>query len=86
MARQTLPDLHQWIAKLRQEQLRIDQAIAALIRLEDSSPPDPEQPATAPGLRSRRGRKSMGPEERRQVSERMKDFWRKRQEQENRVQ
>lgn len=58
-------DFDALLRALRAERSRIDRVIAHLEELEESSPP----------TRSRRGRKSMGPEERQAVSERMKRYW-----------
>ncbi|MBV6434051.1 MAG: hypothetical protein IANPNBLG_04293 [Bryobacteraceae bacterium] len=71
-------DLFKAIRELYEEKQRIDEVIAHLEflsanrtvpgRLADAGPP----PA------SRRGRKSMGAEERLEVSRRMKDYWARR--------
>jgi hypothetical protein len=55
-------NLDQTIEDLRQELARIEAAIVAL-------------EALGPGQRSNRGRKSMGMEERLDVSARMKKYW-----------
>jgi hypothetical protein len=57
-------DLLEVIQKLRLEKERVERAIANFERLKQVDAP--------PG---RRGRKSMGTEERREVSERMKRYW-----------
>lgn len=63
-------DLYQAIQELYEEKRRLDQAIAAL-----------ESQGFAPvPSRSRRGRKSMNDEERKQVSERMRKYWESRRE------
>lgn len=54
------------IKALRAQAEAIDRAIA---RLESLNSPDGAQPA------KRRGRKFMGPDERKQVAERMKRYW-----------
>ena len=59
-------DLFRAIRDLRQEQEKLKQLIAALEELQRSGNL-PE--------RSKRGRKSMGEDERKAVSERMKKFW-----------
>jgi hypothetical protein len=57
------------IDELRREKQRLDRVIASLEELKA-----PVASADAP-VRSRRGRKSMSPEERREVSARMKRYW-----------
>jgi hypothetical protein len=59
-------DLTNIIEDLRREKERLDRAIASIEQLQA----DGDIP-----VRSRRGRKSMSPEERRQVSARMKKYW-----------
>ena len=54
---------------LRAEKLRLEKVIESLEKLQPGSSP------VADALPSRRGRKSMGPEERKEVSERMKKYW-----------
>ena len=70
-------DLYKAILELREEKRRVEEAIASLEELMKASG----------GIRSlnldalakkRRGRKSMPPEERRDVSERMKKYWARR--------
>ncbi len=68
-------DLYRAIRELYEEKKRIEEAIASLEQLLASK--------SAVGvfnslLKKRRGRKSMGPEERRMVSERMKKYWAQR--------
>jgi hypothetical protein len=68
-------DLYRAIRELYEEKKRIEEAIASLEQLLASK--------SAAGvfnslLKKRRGRKSMGPEERRMVSERMKKYWAQR--------
>lgn len=61
-------DLSKTIAELYEEKTRLDRVIASLEQLgEDPFP----LTITAP----RRGRKFMNPEERREVSERMRRYW-----------
>jgi len=61
-------DLTKTIAKLYEEKTRLDKVIASLEQLgEDPFPVS----STAP----RRGRKFMSPEERSEVSERMRRYW-----------
>ncbi|MCS6952520.1 MAG: hypothetical protein RMK57_08840 [Bryobacterales bacterium] len=69
-------DLYRTIRELYEEKKRIEEAIASLEQLlaSKSGATDPNRPAQ----KKRRGRKSMGPEERRLVSERMKKFWAQR--------
>ncbi len=57
------------IRELHEEKKRLDRLIAALEAIENGQNPD----KTA-GMR-RRGRKNMSPEERQQVSERMRRYW-----------
>ncbi|HLK48705.1 MAG TPA: hypothetical protein VKT49_11255 [Bryobacteraceae bacterium] len=61
-------DLTEIIRTLYVEKAKVENSIAALEALESNS---------ADGLRTarRRGRKSMGTQERQQVSERMKKYW-----------
>lgn len=59
-------DLHGIIAELRGELARVDTAIAQLERLQNGA---------AVPAKLRRGRKSMSADERRQVSERMRQYW-----------
>ena len=61
-------DLYQAIQELYEEKRRLDQAIAALESQGIAATPPP----------SRRGRKSMNEEERKQVSERMRKYWESR--------
>ena len=60
-------DLHQMIKDLRGELARVDAAIAQLDQLQKG--------ASTPRVRSRRGRKFMSTDERKQVSERMRKYW-----------
>lgn len=61
-------DLRKTIAELYEERNRLDRAIASLEQLGDESIPMSISV-------SRRGRKSMSPNERREVSERMRKYW-----------
>jgi hypothetical protein len=61
-------DLSKTIAELYEEKTRLDKVIASLEQL------GVEQ-FSAPAISSRRGRKFMSPQERRQVSERMRRYW-----------
>ncbi len=63
-------DLHKIIRELHEERDRLDEVIRSLEVLLESSKSD--GPAAGP---KRRGRRSMSPEERLQVSERMKRYW-----------
>ena len=56
------------IRELYEEKARLERAIAALEEMEALG-------STLQSVRKRRGRKSMGAEERREVSERMKRYW-----------
>jgi hypothetical protein len=65
-------DLYKTIAELRARRDQLERIIGQLEELRSSdSPPGPH------GLK-RRGRKFMGPEERAEVSRRMKQYWAKR--------
>ncbi|MGB9612107.1 MAG: hypothetical protein ACPL7M_14145 [Bryobacteraceae bacterium] len=69
-------DLYEAIRALHEEKKKIDRLIAVLEELERTA--DKDRPAPR---KKRRGRKSMSPEERRQVSERMKRYWAQRKQQ-----
>ena len=58
-------DLYKLIADLTAKKEHLDAAIAALEAVQSDSPKQ----------HKRRGRKSMGPDERQAVSERMKRYW-----------
>jgi hypothetical protein len=62
-------DFSKTIEELRREKQRLDRVIASLEELKASVAETPTP------LRTRRGRKSMSPEERREVSKRMKRYW-----------
>jgi len=62
-------DLSKTIEELRREKETLERVIASLEELNA-----PVAGAATP-VRSRRGRKSMSPEERRKVSARMKNYW-----------
>jgi hypothetical protein len=62
-------DLHETIEKLYAEKESLLRAISALEALQGSAS------GTAEIGRSRRGRKSMNPDERQEVSLRMKKYW-----------
>ena len=63
-------DLYKAIRQLYEERARLDRVIASLEDLQRTAGVDNEgEPA------KRRGRKAMSEEERRQVSERMKQYW-----------
>ena len=62
-------DLIKTIEELRCEKQRLDRVIASLEELKAPNG------SADPPIRSRRGRKSMSPEERREVSARMKRYW-----------
>jgi hypothetical protein len=64
-------DLRKTIAQLYEEKMRLDKVIAALEQLD-------EVPFPMPTISHRRGRKFMSPQERRQVSERMRRYWAER--------
>jgi len=61
-------DLSKTIAELYEEKTRLDRVIASLEQLG-------EDPSPMPMMTHRRGRKFMSPQERRQVSERMRRYW-----------
>ena len=62
-------DLYKVIQDLNAEKEKLERVIASLEELQRLAVPP------APGNGQRGGRKSMGPEERRKVSERMKKYW-----------
>ncbi len=66
-------DLYKAIRDLYAEKKRLEEAIASLEELLEAKAAT--ENLNLDGLRKRRGRKSMGPEERRIVSERMKKYW-----------
>ena len=66
-------DLNQTIRELYAEKEKLDQVIAALEDMQRTS-----QSGLLRQVRGSRGRKSMGPAERQQVSARMKHYWAKR--------
>jgi hypothetical protein len=59
-------DTNEVLAELRQELARVEAAILALQKVQEFEASRPK---------GKRGRKSMGPEERAAVSERMKRYW-----------
>jgi hypothetical protein len=61
-------DLIDMIEDLRREKERVERIIATLERLQSPA-------VLATPEKKRRGRKSMSPEERRDVSERMRKYW-----------
>jgi hypothetical protein len=65
-------DLDSIIEKLHRERMKLDEIIASLQQLQQS------YAAVAKEGLKRRGRKSMGAEERQQVSARMKSYWESR--------
>ena len=65
-------DLNKIIHQLMQEKRQLDTVIAFLETLEHQASTGRTDPAS---IGHRRGRKSMPPEERRRVSERMKEYW-----------
>jgi hypothetical protein len=64
-------DLYEAIRKLYEEKNRLEQTIQELEKLLAADGTAPRTEASA----SRRGRRSMGCEERQQVSERMRKYW-----------
>jgi hypothetical protein len=67
-------DLFKAIRDLYAEKKRLEDAIASLEQLLEAKAATAESSQLG-DARQRRGRKSMGPEERRRVSERMKKYW-----------
>jgi hypothetical protein len=63
-------DLHKTILDLYAEKEKLERVIASLEELQRSARRLPELPTA-----SRRGRKSMSPAERLEVSERMRKYW-----------
>ncbi len=61
-------DLYKTIRTLHEERERLDRLITSLEQLQADGPAEIR-------TRHRRGRKGMGAEERRQVSERMRKYW-----------
>ena len=61
-------DLQKTIDFLRGEISRLERVVASLEELRDGG-------TVAPREKKRRGRKSMTPEERKEVSERMRKYW-----------
>ena len=68
-------DLYKAIRDLYAEKERLERVIASLEEMQRKM-----AEAQKPGDGKRRGRKSMGAEERQEVSERMKRYWAKRRE------
>jgi hypothetical protein len=64
-------DLTKTIQDLYAEKERLERVIASLEELQRAAAANPQ----APDRNKRRGRKSMGAEERLEVSERMKKYW-----------
>jgi len=64
-------DVRETLQQLYAEKKRIESVIESLEALVRNS----DEVCAGPGPRSRRGRKSMSPEEREKVSERMKRYW-----------
>ena len=70
-------DLYKAIQDLYAEKEKLERVIASLEDLQRSAESMPNLPRPA----KRRGRKSMGPKERQEVSERMKRYWESRRQQ-----
>ena len=68
-------DLTRIIQELRAERHRVQQAIETLEQFQ-------QEKDTAASAHKKRGRKSMGAEERKVVAERMKSYWAKKRKQE----
>ena len=64
-------DLQKTIQDLYSEKEKLERVIASLEELQRAASANP----LIPGRNKRRGRKSMGAQERREVSERMKKYW-----------
>ncbi len=64
-------DYHKIIRELYADRHRLDRVIAELEQLHNAQ----HGAEAVPAPRSRRGRKSMGAQERQQVSQRMKAYW-----------
>ncbi len=71
-------DLHKAIRELYAEKKRLEEAIASLEELVTTKSGAAALKLEGLQRRNRRGRKSMPPEERREVSERMKKYWEQR--------
>lgn len=70
-------DLYKAIQDLYAEKEKLERVIASLEELQRTAGELPELPKTG----KRRGRKSMNPKERQEVSERMKRYWESRRQQ-----
>ena len=68
-------DLYKAIRELVEEKRRIDQIIASLEEMLARGPVGPQGRDASKDAPKRRGRKSMSPEERREVSARMARYW-----------
>ena len=68
-------DLYKAIRELVEEKKRIDRIIASLEAMLARGNVGPQGKAATKDPPKRRGRKSMSPEERREVSERMARYW-----------
>jgi hypothetical protein len=64
-------DLYKAIRQLYEERAKLDRLIATLEEFQKNGPVTPADAGAA----KRRGRKTMGEEERREVSERMRQYW-----------
>ena len=64
-------DLYKALQELHAEKEKLDRVIASLEELQRTAGPAPTSPKPA----KRRGRKSMNPAERQEVSERMRKYW-----------
>ena len=71
-------DLYKAIRELYAEKKRLEEAIASLEELVATKSGAAELELEGRQRRNRRGRKSMPPDERREVSERMKKYWAQR--------
>ncbi len=75
-------DLHKAIHDLYAEKEKLERVIASLEELQRTAGSLSELPQTG----GRRGRKSMSPKERQEVSERMKKYWASRRKQQRELQ
>jgi hypothetical protein len=71
-------DLRKTIQELYEEKRRLEDAIASMEELLVSKTNAASVELDGPQFKRRRGRKSMPPEERRRVSERMRKYWAQR--------
>jgi len=63
------------IKDLQAQRDKLDHVIATLEEIKRSEDKERSGPGSVPAPRSRRGRKTMAPDERLKISERMKQYW-----------